>query len=295
MLSYDSGSKSWSYSWEDRVRSNSDSLASSLYSSDYGQYYSYQYAERIAYANYDIYDLDGNIYFEGDKSDVAYVTTTYFPEALVGDNFADGTPEEDDDLLLPPVDYSWMEFWEGAMLENLTGVSQDVINGSMTHEEYLEQSKADASTIVNNGTLANTQAGVFIRNLVDTLVDGISAVFVPSEDYLSDKFEEFSKRFLFVSSIVLTVRAISDALTEFETSPPIIYMELNAAEGSIYWGDRAVALDLTWYARYKPTVDSLLSAVLYAAFVWRVFVHLPNIISGVSPIFEGASVRRYDQ
>ena len=94
--------------------------------------------------------------------------------------------------------------------------------------------------------------------------------------------EALRARFGFADSVITTVGAMGAALMDFSDSPPIIYMELSNAESKYDWGDRAIALDLRWYERYKPTVDVLLSALLWVFFIWRVFRKLPGIISGMA-------------
>lgn len=38
---------------------------------------------------------------------------------------------------------------------------------------------------------------------------------------------------------------------------------------------------MSWYARYKPSVDIILSGILWIVFVWNTFKTLPSIINGV--------------
>lgn len=59
-------------------------------------------------------------------------------------------------------------------------------------------------------------------------------------------------------------------------------MNLGNAESKYNYGGKAIALDMTWFAKYKPTTDAVISAILWAFFVWRVYVMLPGIINGVS-------------
>jgi len=42
-----------------------------------------------------------------------------------------------------------------------------------------------------------------------------------------------------------------------------------------------MAIDLTWYAKYKPTVDAILSSFIWVVFAYNTFKDLPSIISGV--------------
>lgn len=68
--------------------------------------------------------------------------------------------------------------------------------------------------------------------------------------------------------------------------PPKVYINFKLAESKYDYGGQAYCLDMSWYQRYKPTVDSWLSAWLWITFAWRVYVKLPNIINGVSGDFE---------
>lgn len=107
---------------------------------------------------------------------------------------------------------------------------------------------------------------------------------MPSEDYVTDKVNDLTSEFGFAGSIVETAQEITDALgtTTYANDPPIIYMDLGSAEGNYNYGGKVVALDLSWFARYKPTTDALISGLLWVTFVWRVYCLLPGIINGAS-------------
>lgn len=176
---------------------------------------------------------------------------------------------------------------------DIADTDADVIGLPLVMDEKATQADVWRGTLedvlddtIPAGSVANTPWQTFVNALTDFVVtpilNGIKAVFVPSEDFLTTKVESLRSRFGFVDSVINTGDAIGAALTDFETSPPIIYMELSNAESKYDWGDRAIALDLRWYERYKPTVDQLLSAMLWLWFAWRVFRKLPDIISGVA-------------
>lgn len=90
------------------------------------------------------------------------------------------------------------------------------------------------------------------------------------------------QEFVFADSIIESAELLSNAVitSTYAAEPPILYMDLGNAESKYNYGSRTVALDLSWFARYKPTTDRLISAVLWAFFIWRVFVLLPGIING---------------
>ena len=63
-------------------------------------------------------------------------------------------------------------------------------------------------------------------------------------------------------------------------SPPVIYMHLQDAEGTLNWGGTVAVLDMSFYSRYKLAGDLIMSSALITIFAWRTFKRLPGIISG---------------
>lgn len=174
-------------------------------------------------------------------------------------------------------------------LKSVAATLTDVLEWAKGLPAVISQaiSTAIADVIEWLKSLGATLADVleWIKSLPSAIVDGISsaltAIFVPSEDFVTVKLEAIKAKFPFVSSVIDTGKAIGSAFTGFYTEPPIIYAELHNATGSYYYGDRAIILDLRWYAEYKPTVDILISAFLWAVFCWRTFIKIPGIISGM--------------
>lgn len=127
-----------------------------------------------------------------------------------------------------------------------------------------------------------------LDNVVELILAGIKAIFVPSTDYLTAKVEALRARFGFMDSVLATGEAIIAALN-LSGTPPVIYAHFENAEGAFNWGGTVAVLDMTWYSRYKPAGDAFLSGVIWIFFLWRVFIKLPSIISGVS-----GTVRSFD-
>lgn len=124
--------------------------------------------------------------------------------------------------------------------------------------------------------------------LVQSIIDALSAVFVPSEGYLDTKVMELRASFPLFDSVLTSAKTLR-SLFSFGSTPPIIYIDLGA---STSWniGSKVVFIDMTWYAKYKPTVDIILSVFLWLFFLWRVFLSLPGIISGTPGIWGRGSV-----
>ena len=160
----------------------------------------------------------------------------------------------------------------------------DVWSGASSYED----STVDTLT----GTLSDTMVGSFIDVLVDALtypliwaadrvIAGVEAIFVPKADFLTAKVEALRAEFSFADSIMSAGELVGSTLQSLDTSPPVIYIDLGASRGSYQLGGEVPFIDLRWYAEYKPTVDTLLSALLWIVFIWRLFIKRPGIISGM--------------
>lgn len=146
--------------------------------------------------------------------------------------------------------------------------------------------------------LANSIAERVKEKIVTPIVDGIKGIFVPSEDYLTDKVNALRDRFAFADSIIGTCTEIADIFKTFTGTPPKIEIDFGNAESKFGYdyGGQAYALDMTWYARYKGTVDTIVGAFIVGGFIWRLRHNLPNIIAGVGNGFStvNGTIVRFD-
>ena len=115
----------------------------------------------------------------------------------------------------------------------------------------------------------------------------IRELFVPSPDTIALKVGEMRDQFPFIDGIISTGEAIRDGLS-YAIEPPEIWIDLGEATTDTFGHKKYLITDFSWYAPYKPRVDALLSAALWAFFSWRVFVRLPSIIGG-----EGGQIESY--
>lgn len=121
---------------------------------------------------------------------------------------------------------------------------------------------------------------------IGSIVDGIKSVlidiFIPSDGFLDKKIDELRSNFAFADSIIGTANILFDFFkTSVFNTPPKLDLNLSSTEGKYNYGNFAVALDMSWYTRYKPSVDIILSGILWVVFVWNTFKTLPNTINGV--------------
>jgi hypothetical protein len=133
-------------------------------------------------------------------------------------------------------------------------------------------------------TLKNTLSNILnnilnaIGNLVVDLLNGLKNLFVPEEDFFSDKFNQFKSHFAFIDTFTGFVGQFQNMSRKNEA--PSISIDFSKAESQYNYGGKASALNLSWYARYKPIGDIVLTAFVYVFFIWRFYCRLPEIIRG---------------
>ena len=166
----------------------------------------------------------------------------------------------------------------GAISDEFADVKTEVgvISGTLT------DTKEEVVTIA--GFLADVAADVkaIPQTIADAITEVLAAVFVPAEGYIDAKVETLTSKYAFADSIATTGIDLRDFLYSMGSQPPIIYIDLGATRGSYDIGDKEPFVDLTWYAEYKQTVDTILSAFLWLWFAWRMLLALPGIIQGTS-------------
>lgn len=110
-----------------------------------------------------------------------------------------------------------------------------------------------------------------------------SRLFVPSSDYFKNKVNSLQQKFCFWESVVSTVEVFLNFFENTDFSePPKITVNLSSATSKYDYGTSATFLDLSWYEPYKPSVDMLLSSIMWVVFAWNTFKNLPSIIAGIS-------------
>lgn len=133
----------------------------------------------------------------------------------------------------------------------------------------------------DTGTDEDEEDLSWVEQLGKDIVDGIASIFVPSEDYLTEKYEYIKNKFNFMWDIIDIIKTLITEFSINEDTPPVVEIDLSASNSQYDYGQTARVLDMSWYQPYKPIVDSFLRAILWGFFLWRLFVALPNIINGI--------------
>jgi len=82
-------------------------------------------------------------------------------------------------------------------------------------------------------------------------------------------------KFAFADTIKSVINEIKNSFVNVN-SIPTLSININS---SYYTGELTI-LDLSWYSKFKTYGDVIITGFVYLFFIWRLFIHLPSIISG---------------
>lgn len=120
-----------------------------------------------------------------------------------------------------------------------------------------------------------------ITALPAAIAEKVGALFKPDEALLSEITDTFKGKFGFFS----TLKQFGNDLFGMtpETEPPVIWVHLENAESKFgyNYGDKQKIFDMTWYQKYKASVDGLLSGFLWLGYLWLLFKRAPAILGGM--------------
>lgn len=142
-------------------------------------------------------------------------------------------------------------------------ISTEVINNIEVKHDY--QALQDSIAIAVSGVLANA--------------------FVPSVDVVDTTINNFNNKFGFVSDVQTNIENIKTTIFGIKPSP---ILKLPIAKPTSKYdyglGDYFI-IDVSWYGQYKKYGDTIIMALLWLMFAWRLFIKLPGIINGTSADF----------
>lgn len=119
----------------------------------------------------------------------------------------------------------------------------------------------------------------FGYKIIELFSNLLQFLFIPSEDSINNLVNEVSSHFSFIETIKSLVNDVKDVVIDSEGMPSFT-LHLNATK---YTNEINIKiLDLGWYAQFKQYGDAIITGFVYAFFVWKIFIKLPGIISGVS-------------
>lgn len=156
---------------------------------------------------------------------------------------------------------------QDAIAEKIQGV-QDAIVGKIIsiYDKIIE---------VRDGILSIPET------IAEKFKELLNLLFVPSEEFMNEKFTPITDKFSFVWDIKDFVFEMVDTIMVSSETPPTITVHLAGVAGGRY-GSQDVTIDFKWYEPYKPVGDALLSGMLFLCYAWNAFMHLPSVFNGAS-------------
>lgn len=102
-------------------------------------------------------------------------------------------------------------------------------------------------------------------------------LFVPSEERITALHNTVTSKFDFVTSI----RTASDNLKNLiENTGNAPKLKIRTFKTKYTNEQEQVILDFSWYAPFKAYGDVVITGFVYALFLWRLFISVPNTIKG---------------
>lgn len=103
-------------------------------------------------------------------------------------------------------------------------------------------------------------------------------MFVPSEERITAITNTVSSKFAFVDSIKLSIQALKNIINNLGNAPKL---EFSFGATKYTEAQTLTVIDFRWYAPFKPYGDLVITGFVYALFLWRIFIHIPNIMNGL--------------
>lgn len=111
----------------------------------------------------------------------------------------------------------------------------------------------------------------------------LEEVFIPNEEKMNEIIDNIKLKFSFVDAIKTSITSFEDVISGVK---PIPSLSINIGETKYTEARTVKIIDLSWYAPYKEIGDSVITGFVYVFFLWKLFIHLPGIISGVPGVVE---------
>ena len=125
----------------------------------------------------------------------------------------------------------------------------------------------------------NFFAGIpeFFRNFWDTITSFFSSMFVPDEQKMYEVHQVVADKFGFVDAIIAGVNSMYNIINNIGVAEGY-YIDLPASKYTPMM--KIKIIDLTWYQPFKSYGDTILTGFIYIIYLWRLFIHIPNIVHG---------------
>lgn len=121
--------------------------------------------------------------------------------------------------------------------------------------------------------------------ILDGLASVLVSVFVPSESALAITKDLFESKFQFGTQIDTWIDELMEIMSNPEDYASTLTFTVDMSKATdTYWdyGDsKSNAFDMSWYIKYKATVDDIIVGIAWLVLLWNLHGQLPSIISAV--------------
>lgn len=118
----------------------------------------------------------------------------------------------------------------------------------------------------------------FGYKLIDLLKSALEFLFVPSEERITAITNTVSSKFDFIDTIKYSIESLKNIINNLGNAPKL---EITIGVTKYSSEQTVKVLDFSWYAPFKTYGDLIITGFVYAFFLWRIFINLPNIIHGL--------------
>ena len=117
------------------------------------------------------------------------------------------------------------------------------------------------------------------KKIIELLGELLKGLFIPSEERITALQNTVVSKFDFIESIKIAINSFLDIINNLGNAP-VLHLNLGSTK---YTDEMEVAvIDLNWYKPYKQYGDVVLTGIIYAFYLFRLFYSAPGIISGAS-------------
>ena len=127
--------------------------------------------------------------------------------------------------------------------------------------------------------------GAIVDGITGALTNTLTWAFAISDTFIATKVDALTLKYPYLDTFLALGVDLKTFLLGLGTTPPVIYINLGATNGSYNIGGQEVFMDLSWYAAYKPTMDAVLGGFIWLWLAWRIYLSIPGIISGASGVW----------
>ncbi len=200
----------------------------------------------------------------------------------IGKAIADAHPAEDSVLTSEAI---------SQIYNNVSNVYDNAVSNFYNDTSYIDQSQyiTNITNVYNEAiadnpviTIPDSDAGILsaIKAIPGQIAKVLEDIFIPDLTLYKYYFLDIKSKFAFIDDISAFGTNLITILFNSDPEIPKIVIDFNLAESKYDYGGRTYALDMTFYARFKPLVDNIIVSFSWLAFAYWFYKNLPEIISG---------------